>query len=299
MRQTQRMLAGGLIGGAAYWLWRYFAPEHSTLVLGEKVVVITGASSGIGRALALAFARRGARVVLVARRREKLESVQREVEPYADAVLVIPADVTDPAQREMVINTTKETFGRVDILVNSAGVSGGGLFQEFTPDKIWQILEVNLIATMQLTRLALPIMLAQREGYIVNIGSSLARTAAPGFVPYVASKHGLAGFSDGLRRELAGTGVHILLALPVWTRTEMVPGEVQERLQMWRHPVQDADEVAEKILEALVQGKRELALGGRLVWLGLLMERYAPILGRWYWQRMVKTGWINTMRKIR
>lgn len=299
MKIMQRMLLGGFSGGAIYWLWRYLSPEHSTLVLNGKVVVITGASSGIGRALAMAFAQRGARVVLVARRTEKLEVVQREIEPYADSVLVIPADITDSAKQAEIVQQTKATFGRIDILVNNAGVTGGGLFQDYTPEKIDQILAVNLVAAVQFTRQVLPTMLAQREGYIVNVGSGFGRAPTPGFTPYVASKFGLSGFSDALSRELVGSGVHIMLAQPGWTRTEMVPPEVEEAVSAyWWYRIEDPDQIAEKIVEGLVQGRREMIFGGPMVQVGILAERYMPLIMRLVWRYTLNSHWINLVRKV-
>ncbi|MBI5931175.1 MAG: SDR family NAD(P)-dependent oxidoreductase [Chloroflexi bacterium] len=299
MNMMRRMFLGGFLGGTAYWFWRYFAPEHSTLVLGEKVVVITGASSGIGRALAMTFARRGARVVLVARRAEKLEVVQREIEPYADAVLVIPGDISDPATQLEIIQKTRDTFGRVDILVNNAGITGGGLFHDFAPDEIDEIVGVNLLAALQLTRQALPTMLAQREGYIINIGSGFGRAPTPGFAAYVASKFGLSGFSEALARELVGSGVRVLLAQPGWTRTEMLPPEVEAGVtSYWWYRVEDPEVIAEKIAEGLVQGKREMIFGGRMVQVGILAERHFPLLMRLLWRWELNSRWLSLIRKI-
>lgn len=299
MNVMARLFIGGFLGGTAYWFWRYFAPESSDFMLEDRVVVVTGASSGIGRALALAFARRGARVVLVARRKELLDSVEQEIEPYAGGVLKIQADLTSARQRERVVSRTLKTFGRLDVLVNNAGVSWGGYFEEQENDSIEAIIELNLKSAILLTRLVLPVMTAQNEGYIVNIGSSLSRSAAPGFSSYVASKFGLAGFSDSLRRELSGKNIRVLLALPSWTRSEMLPDEVALLIEkLPGQSVEEAQKAAERIVEGLVRGARELPLGSPLMQMGLLAERYLPgIMNRLYWRQFF-AKWMNVMKKI-
>ncbi len=298
MRWGRRLLWGGVLAGGVYWLLRYFRPEHSTLVLNEKVVIITGASSGIGRALAFAFARRAARIVLVARREDRLETVRREIEPYTSDVLVLPADVTDERQLGNVINRTLERFGRIDILVNNAGMMPGGALTDQTPVQVEQALRVNLWSAIRLTQLALPHMLENNSGYILNIGSGLGRTAVPGFAPYVASKYGLAGFTDALRRELGGTGVQLTLILPTWTHTEMLTPEVEDLVRRYGFHVDDPDDVAEHAVLALVHGDHEVILGGVMEKVGILTERYAPFLVGLYWKLWLSPEWIRTMRRV-
>ncbi|MCS6871752.1 MAG: SDR family NAD(P)-dependent oxidoreductase, partial [Anaerolineae bacterium] len=121
LRRLRWFLLGSAASVAIYWLIRFLRPEHSPLVLNRAVVIITGASSGIGRAYALAFARRGARVVLAARRAALLEEVRAEIATYAADVLCVPTDVNDDAQLEHLVKTTLERYGRIDILVNNAG----------------------------------------------------------------------------------------------------------------------------------------------------------------------------------
>jgi short-subunit dehydrogenase len=290
---------GGALVGAAYWLARYFRPEHSTLVLNEKVVIITGASSGIGRALAFAFARRAAKIVLVARREERLEAVRREIEPYTSDVLVIPADLCDDQALQNVVNQTLEKFGRIDVLVNNAGLTAGGLLQDQDPRRIEQILRVNLWAAIRLTQLVLPHMLANNSGYIMNIGSGMGRTAIPAFAPYVATKYGLSGFSDALRRELDGTGVHLTLILPTWTHTELLTQAAEDLVQRYGFRLDDPDDVAERAVLALVHGDHEVILGGRMEKIGILTERYVPFLVRLYWKLWLSPEWIATMGRSR
>lgn len=297
MRFLRQLLAGGALGGGAYWLMRYLRPKHSTLVLNEKVVIITGASSGVGRALAFAFARRAAKIVLVARRADRLEAVRREIEPYTSQVLVIPADVTDEAQLQQVVQRTLETFGRIDILVNNAGIMNGGPLQDQSPQTIEQLLRVNLWAMIRLTQLVLPHMLANHHGYILNIGSGLGRTAMPAFAPYVASKYGVSGFSDALRRELARTGVYVTLVLPGWTHTDLISTEIEDLVQRYGFRVEHPDDVAERAVLGLVRGQSEVVLGGPFARLGILTERYAPFLVWVYWRLWLTPEWFATMSK--
>lgn len=295
MRGTRVLLALATLGGGGYWLMRYLRPRHSTLVLNDQVVIITGASSGIGRALAFAFARRAARIVLVARRADRLEAVRREIEPYTPDVLVIAADITDNAQLQDVVNRTLEKFGRIDVLVNSAGVALSGELVGQDPAELDRIVRVNLWTPMRLTQLVLPHMLARNHGYILNVGSGLGRSAVPAFSTYSATQYGLAGFSDALRRELDRTGVYVTLVLPTFTRMEMVPPEMEDLVRRYGFRVDEPDDVAERAVLGLVHGKREIILGGWLEWAGVMTERYAPVLIRLYWKLWYSPEWAAVM----
>ncbi len=295
MRIPRCMVFLGGIGGGFYWLVRYFRPQHSTLVLNEKVVIITGASSGIGRAMAYAFARRAAKVVLVARREERLEAVRREIEPYSSDVLVFPADLSDDNQLQAVIERTLSEFGQIDVLVNNAGTISCGPLQHQDPADVRRMVDVDLTAAIRLAQLALPHMLAKQHGYILNIGSGLGRTAMPMFSAYSAAKYGLSGFSDALRRELSGTGVYVTLVLPTWTHTELLTPKQEDLVRRYGYQVQDADAVAERAVLALVRGEREVIFGGVGEWIGILMERYIPFLVRLYWKLWLTPEWIATM----
>ncbi|NDJ84802.1 MAG: SDR family NAD(P)-dependent oxidoreductase [Chloroflexi bacterium] len=301
MKILERAFWIGLLTGMVYWFWRYISPRHSTLVLENRVVVVTGASSGLGQALAVAFARRGARVVLVGRQPERLEVVHREIEPYATAVLTIVADITRYEERQRVIDETLSAFSGIDVLVNGAGIAVGGLLPDHSPEQIQDIIDTNLTSAIVLTRDVLSLaMLPQNHGSIVNIGSGMGRTGVPAFSPYVASKYGLSGFSDSLRRELAGTGIQVMLVLPGWVRSGIVTFDVEQAIRFFRtYAVDTAETVAEEIVEGLVQGRNELVLGGWFERLGLKIERYAPWLATRYWVWMKNnTPWVSMARKI-
>ena len=298
MQVGRRVVWGGLGAGAIFWLVRYLRPKHSSLVLDDKVVLITGASSGIGRSLAYSFARRGARVVLVARRANRLEADRREIEPYTSDVLVIPADITDEDQLRDVVQRTVDAFGRIDVLVNDAGMSLGGEFQGQDPQRIERLLRVNLWAAIRLTQLVVPYMLEQSSGYILNIGSGAGRVAVPLFAPYVASKYGLSGFTDALRRELYGTGIHLTLVLPGFTNTDMLNPQMLSLLERYGYRVDHPDAVAERAIIGLVRGENEVILGGIQAKLGVFAERYAPILLRLYWRLFLTAEWRAGMERL-
>ncbi len=296
MRLRQFLALGGAAAGGAYWLARYLRPQHSTLILNEKVVLTTGASTGIGRALAFAFARRGARIALVARSEDRLDAVRREIEPYSADVLVVPADLTDTAQLEAAIERTLAHFGRIDVLVNNAGLSQGGPLAELDPARMERLLRLNLWAALRLTQLVLPGMRARRSGYVLNVGSGMARVAVPYATSYVASKYGLAGFSDALRRELGGSGVRVTLVNPSWTSTDMLPPEMKDVLLRYGFRIEDADDIAERAVKALVAGRHEVMLGGPIETLGTVVERYAPFFVRLYWRIFMREEWVDAMR---
>ncbi|WP_119073074.1 SDR family NAD(P)-dependent oxidoreductase [Aggregatilinea lenta] len=299
MKRSDRLIWTGLAAGGLYWLLRYFGPRHSPLVLDGEVVMVTGASSGIGRAMAFAFARRGARLVLVARTVEQLEAVRREVEPYTTAVLVIPTDLTDPQQMEHAVELAIATFGRIDILVNNAGLSVAGYLQDQDPDAVRRLIDVDLWAPVRLTQLVLPSMLEARHGTIVNVGSAgFSRVPAPLFTSFVAAKAGLASFTDALRREMDGTGVHALLVLPGWTHTDLLTPEVEDYLERQGYRIEHPDEVAERTLLGLLRGEQEIVMGGAMEKLAVLVERYAPGLMRLYWRLRLTPEWIAALSQV-
>jgi len=172
-----------------------------------RVVVVTGASSGIGEATARAFGRAGDRVVLTARRAERLVQVAARL-PEAH---VIPADLTRSGDIMRLVRETLDRFGRIDVLVNNAGLGRYDWIERLTEDEIRQDLELNLIAPIVLARVVVPVMQAQRHGVIINVGSVAGRIAVPTMAIYNAAKFGLDGFSEALRRELLPQGIHVCI----------------------------------------------------------------------------------------
>jgi NAD(P)-dependent dehydrogenase (short-subunit alcohol dehydrogenase family) len=176
------------------------------------VVIVTGASSGIGRATALRLGRAGATVVLAARRADQLEEVAAEI----GAAVVVPTDVRDPAAIEALVARAREVDGRIDGLVNNAGI-GGKASVLADDDMVTQMIDVNLVAPIRLMRSVVPIMREQGSGSIVNIGSVAGEIGIAG--TYSATKFALRGMTDSVRRELAGTGIGVTLIEPGFINT--------------------------------------------------------------------------------
>ena len=182
--------------------------------LRDRTVVVTGASSGIGTETVRALAGRGARVIATARREDRLQALADEV----PGVVPVAADVTDPAGRARI----GAQAGQVDVLVNNAGVGYFGLVEQMTGEDVEQLFEVNVVAAIALTRDVLPGMLERERGAIVNVSSVGAFVAIPPLTVYSATKFALQGFSEGLRREVAGRGVSVHTVNPGLTRSEFV-----------------------------------------------------------------------------
>ena len=170
--------------------------------LAGSAVVITGASSGIGRAAALMFAREKARLALAARGEERLERVASECRRLGAEVIVVPTDVGDESAVEALAQATEESFGRIDTWVNNAGVMAYGNFEEIPADVFDRILRTNLMGQIYGSRAALVRFRRQREGVLVNMSSVWGRITSPLVTPYVVSKHGVRAFSESLRLEL-------------------------------------------------------------------------------------------------
>ncbi|WP_428304510.1 SDR family oxidoreductase [Lacipirellula sp.] len=223
-------------------------------------VVITGASSGIGRELALAFARRGSRVLLTARRNQELAAVAAECRQHGATAETLAGDVTDSAFRAAFIERAVALWEGIDVLVNNAGISAHGRFAESDEATLRKILEVNFFAATELTRLALPLLKRSRQAAIVNIGSIIGHRGLPLNSEYAASKFALRGWSESLRAELAADGVDVLLVSPGTTETEFFDHLIAKRSDLpWGDSTAiPAAAVAEQTLRALERGRHEI-----------------------------------------
>jgi short-subunit dehydrogenase/nitrite reductase/ring-hydroxylating ferredoxin subunit len=230
-----------------------------------KVVVVTGASSGNGKAMALLLAEKGARLVLAARRTELLEATAREVEDRGGEALVAPCDVAVREQVEGVAEAALGRFGRIDAWVNNAGVIAWSLFEDTTEEEFRRTLEVNLMGAVYGSWAALPAMRRQGSGMIVNIASTAALVALPVGSAYSSSKAGLFAFGDSLRRELRGSGIRVAQVLPVGVNTA---GFFHQRTRGFRLSkriaflLQDPETVARAVVRCIERpGTRNIPLG--------------------------------------
>ncbi|HKP87252.1 MAG TPA: SDR family NAD(P)-dependent oxidoreductase, partial [Blastocatellia bacterium] len=187
-----------------------------------QVVIITGASAGIGEASARMLAGEGARVVLVARRKERLDALKHEIEQAGGQAMAIAADITSQEDRERIVRETTAGLGRIDALVNNAGYGQRGPIEMIPIEAIRQNFETNLFSLIALTQMVIPIMRDQQGGRIVNISSVVGRIARPLSSVYDATKHALEAISDGLRGELAPFGIKVVVIEPGLIITEFL-----------------------------------------------------------------------------
>lgn len=219
--------------------------------LKNRVVVITGASAGIGRAMALAFAREGAHVVIAARRADKLSQVQAEVETLGAKCLSLVTDVSESGQIDHLLDATLETFGQVDIWINNAGYGLSATVETTTADEMEKIWRVNYMGAFYGTRAALRQMRRQERGHIMNVSSMAARFPLPLGGAYTATKYAMNGLTETLALELEGSGINASVIMPGVTETEFVTAmekklpDVQAR---WTGPVASAESVAKRIV---------------------------------------------------
>lgn len=189
--------------------------------LAGKVVLITGASSGFGEDAARLFAQEGCRVVLAARRNERLQSIAAEIQKAGGEALAIPVDVNDRDEVERMVQQVLERYERVDILFNNAGFGGVDWFENFKPERhLETMIRVNLVGTMLVTHAVLPGMLKRRAGHVINMSSVAGLIASPLLTTYAASKYGVRAFTDALRREVSPFGIKVSGIYPGPATTE-------------------------------------------------------------------------------
>ena len=189
----------------------------------DQVVVITGASSGIGRATALEFAREGAKTVLVSRSLEKLERVADEIRSFNPNVLAVPTDVSSPEQVHEMVEKVLSEVGRIDVLFNNAGSSYVGRVEdENFVENAKKMIDVDYFGTVYTTKEVLPVMQKQGSGHIMNMSSVVGRKAFPHFGGYSSVMHAISGFTDSLRQELSGSGINVSIIHPALTQTPLL-----------------------------------------------------------------------------
>jgi len=256
----------------------------------DKVVLITGGSSGLGRVIADGFAGAGAKLVIVGLEPEAVRQAAREMEHAGGEVLGIAADITRQEQVDGVFDQALARFGQLDVLVNNAGRSMRGKVLDTTPEQFRELMELNLVALVRCTRAAAPHLL-KRRGHVVNIGSLAAKAASRWVGAYPASKHAVAAYSQQLRLELGPEGLHVLLVCPGPIAREadrLYPLEgledVPERARRPGAGVQvkaiPPDRLAAQILRACERRQPELIVPGKARLLFAISQLW-PRLGDW------------------
>ncbi|MFP4024346.1 MAG: SDR family oxidoreductase [Thiohalospira sp.] len=259
----------------------------------NKVVIITGASSGIGRACAIDFAARGAKVVCASRNIEKLNNLENELKKKGYDAFAVKTDVTIEEDCKHLIDKTLEKYGKIDILLNNAGISMRALFIDVDLSVLKKLIDVNFWGAVYCTKYALPYIL-KTKGSIVGITSIAGFHGLPGRSGYSASKFALHGFLETLRIENLKTGLHVLIAAPGFTESNVrksalsADGTPQGESPLNEKKLMPAEKVAKKIAKAIINRKRNIIISfeGKI---SVLLQRVIPkSLDRLFYNHMSK-----------
>jgi short-subunit dehydrogenase len=252
-------------------------------------VLLTGASSGIGHALADQLAQSGARLVLAARSMEKLQALATSLTSRGLEAAAVATDVTSDSDRRAALEFAQQRLGGLDVLINNAGVGSFGHFADCTESILRQVMEVNFFAPAELIRLALPYLKRGRRPAIVNVASMCGRRGMPAWSEYSASKFALVGLSEALRAELAVAGVDVLVILPGVTKSDLArhllrnSGRYAIRFDQGMPP----ENVAAGIVQALKRGRPESVFGSEAKWI-LRLNRFVPRIFDYLIARKIK-----------
>jgi short-subunit dehydrogenase len=252
--------------------------------------LVTGASSGIGRALALRLAREGARLVLVARREAQLQEVAAEISAHGGEALVLPADLGEREQALACAEKAAAALGGIDLLVNNAGYGHHRRFLDWDLADMEQLMRVNYLGALRMTKALLPQMVARRRGWIVFVASVAGKIAAPDESAYAASKFALVGLAGALSLEVEDAGVHVLTVCPGVIRTPFFDAEALARMpEVARRQMAEPEGLVDAILGALAEGRREITWP-RWIAPTYALQALAPGLVRWGVRRATLGG---------
>ena len=247
----------------------------------DQVVVVTGASSGIGRAVALAFGAAGARVAAVARSAEGLAEVAAQMRGLGQTCMTVPCDVTDLRQVDDMARSVIAAWGRVDVLVNNAGIGAHGPFLSVPFSDFERIMRVNFFGAVHCTSAMLQQMILQKSGKIVNVSSMIGKRAYPANAAYCSSKFALEGFTESLRTEVRHQGIQVILICPGLTETAFFDHLLKDGGD--RKPARagmSADRVAAILLDATRRNAREVVITWRAKVLVLFDKLFPALLER-------------------
>jgi short-subunit dehydrogenase len=245
-----------------------------------KVVLLTGGSRGLGPVIAESLAKRGAIIALTARSKTGLDTVASNLGAKGTEIISFPADLSQPPQREKLIKDVLNEFGKIDILINNAGLETEGAYTELAWASIQETIEVNLTAPMELTHLVLPGMLKRKSGHIVNISSIAAKSGGPYAATYSGTKAGMAEWTRGLRLELRNSGIHFSSIFPGYVREVGMFarfGMTPPRMVGSCHP----SKVAEAVVRAILKKRKEVIINSQPLRYVFMLNEFSPSMGDW------------------
>lgn len=252
--------------------------------LQDKILWITGATSGIGEQLVYACGKEGARIVLSARRQEEMERVARAAGLSADRYLIVPLDLADNKDYSSQVRSVIDKFGHIDVLINNGGISQRSMARDTLVEVDRELMEVNFFGTLSLSKAVLPYMLARKSGMLVAVSSAVGKFGSPWRSGYSASKHALHGFFDSLRAECYDDGLRVLIVCPGFVSTNITmnaltaDGAPLRSMDSATGNGLKADYTARVIVDAIKKEKEEIVIGGFKENLGVWMKRHFPSL---------------------
>lgn len=255
--------------------WVYLLLSELLRIMKDKVVIITGGSSGIGKALAESFSKNGSRVLITGRSKDDLLVAQQSLKRKGLEVAIFQADVSLESDNRLMVEEALRLFGQIDVLINNAGISMRALFEEFDLEAFKKVMGINFYGAVYATKHALPHIL-KSKGSIVGISSINGKRSSPARSAYSASKFAMEGFLEALRTEVMKRGVHVLVASPGFTasnirkRSLTKDGTPQGDSPRKEQEMMTSEEVADRIYKAVVNRKRDLVLsvkGNLAVWI--------------------------------
>jgi short-subunit dehydrogenase len=229
-----------------------------------KVALVTGASSGIGEALARELARQGAKVAVVARRKDRLEAIASELTQAGHEARAFACDIREPDSIASTAEDVRDAWGEIELLINSAGYARHILFVDHDPADIQEMMLTNYMGTVHWIKQVLPAMRERRQGWIVNVSSFAGKIGQADEVAYSASKFAVTGLSAGLAQELEPMGIQLLCIHPTLVRTEMFTPEIMARMPDSAGTFIEADDFARRTLRALAKGRREAVIPSQM-----------------------------------